>query len=646
MKERDKQLGQQKRRPDDVVRVRTSGLARASRALSKKTVTERRRAATAVDVTGHKRAEAELRESEARYHALFDDSPVALVELDGSAVKAAVAALRASGVTNPTEYFLDHPEVVKEFVSLLKLIHVNRAALELFEASHEDDYRKAFDELLACTPNEPLRDELFAFAEMGNEFEREAIFMTAKGREIYLASKWTVAPGCEESHRRILVSFADITRRKEAEDALRTSQAQLSDAADLAHIVYWEADPESEEFIFNDAFYALFGTTAEREGGYRVALAEYPMRFVHPDDLERYNGHVQQTNSGRPDFAQFEHRIVRRDGEVRHILSRARLVWDSAGRVVRVYGANQDITERKLAEEMLQNLLWELESKNSELEAAYAELKTSHRQILQQEKMASIGQLAAGVAHEINNPMAFIMSNLLSLQKYVGKLLQFITVQSEGIETLSHSDNGSAESAYARVAESRQSLKIDYVVEDSRSLLTESLEGADRVKRIVQDLKSFSRVDGTEIAPADINKILDSTINIVWNEIKHKATLKKEYEDIPLVHCNHGQLSQVFMNILVNAAQAMTDFGEITVKTRRDGPCVRVAVSDTGTGITEDKIGRIFEPFYTTKEIGQGTGLGLSIAYDIVKKHHGDIEAVSEVGKGTTFLVTIPIEAD
>jgi two-component system NtrC family sensor kinase len=302
----------------------------------------------------------------------------------------------------------------------------------------------------------------------------------------------------------------------------------------------------------------------------------------------------------------------------------------------RIWGFH-DITERKRASEARVRLLAELESKNEELEAAYRDLQQSHKKMLQQEKMASIGQLAAGVAHEINNPMGFITSNLNSLRKYMTRIPEFITIQSDAL------GNGTSRE---EVAEKRKALKIDYLLEDTQSLIKESLEGADRVKRIVCDLKNFSRVDQMEVAPADINRILDSTLNIVWNELKHKAAVSKDYGEVPLIGCNAGQLSQVFMNILVNGAQAITGFGEITIKTRLSGERVLITISDTGSGIPEEKLDRIFEPFFTTKEIGQGTGLGLSIAYDIVKKHGGEIGVVSEVGKGTTFTVALPLEGE
>jgi len=287
--------------------------------------------------------------------------------------------------------------------------------------------------------------------------------------------------------------------------------------------------------------------------------------------------------------------------------------------------------------EHFNNMMHILESQNMKLEKAYTELKATQTRILQQEKMASIGQLAAGVAHEINNPIGFISSNLGTLDKYVSKLTEFIEAQAAIIAAL-----GSEE--FDRVlGEKRRKLKLDYVIPDIKALIEESLDGADRVRKIVQDLKSFSRVDEAEYKHADINECIESTINIVWNELKYKAVLKREFGDLPLTKCYPQQLNQVFMNLLVNAAHAIEKQGEITINTRHEDDSILVAISDTGVGIPEKDLGRIFDPFFTTKEIGKGTGLGLSITYDIVKKHNGDITVHSEVGNGTTFTVRIPV---
>ena len=280
-------------------------------------------------------------------------------------------------------------------------------------------------------------------------------------------------------------------------------------------------------------------------------------------------------------------------------------------------------------------MMFILEQKNNELEKAHSELKVKQSQVLQQEKMASIGNLAAGVAHEINNPMGFISSNLNTLGKYHDRLTTFLN----SLSSFAEDGGGSLE----EVRGLRASLKIDYILGDLKDLIAESLEGAERVRRIVQDLKSFSRVDEAEFKFADINQCLESTVNMVWNELKYKASVVKEYGDIPAVKCYPQQLNQVFMNLLVNAAQAIEGPGEIKVRSFEEGGAVCVSISDTGCGMPEEHLKRIFEPFFTTKEVGKGTGLGLSIAYDILKKHKGEIRVKSEVGKGTTFTVVVPV---
>lgn len=306
-------------------------------------------------------------------------------------------------------------------------------------------------------------------------------------------------------------------------------------------------------------------------------------------------------------------------------------------------------TNRELWDEvaMRRRTEGELKHRNEELAEAYAELNTIQLQAYQQDKMASIGQLAAGVAHEINNPMSFIISNLESLHDYLGRLIRFIAIQEETVAELASlragkGDRKDALAVVGKLENSRHALKVDYVIHDVASLINETLEGAGRVKDIVQDLKGFARVE-SESKPANINEGVESAINIVWNEMKYKASLDKEYGELPLTKCNIGQLNQVFMNVLVNATQAIDKWGEIRVKTWAEGGNIFVSIADTGCGIPPQLLNRIFEPFFTTKEVGKGTGLGLSVTYDIVKKHGGEIRVTSEPGQGTTFTIIIPI---
>lgn len=295
-----------------------------------------------------------------------------------------------------------------------------------------------------------------------------------------------------------------------------------------------------------------------------------------------------------------------------------------------------EIAERKRAEK-------ELEQKNWELKKAYDELENAQSQVIQQEKMASIGQLAAGVAHEINNPIGFIISNLDSLRRYTSKIANFFKVQDEAVNALAKiCEKENTVELFSEISEAKRALKIDYIMHDTVELLDETLDGAERVKNIVQGLKGFARMNNESML-ANINEGIESTMHIIWNEIKYKAILVKDLGDIPLTKCNPGQLNQVFMNILVNAAQAIDVKGDIHVKTWAENGSIFVSIGDTGSGMSQEALSKIFDPFYTTKEVGKGTGLGLSISYDIIKKHGGEIKVESKVGKGTTFIIQIPI---
>ncbi|MEN8257402.1 MAG: ATP-binding protein [Thermodesulfobacteriota bacterium] len=269
------------------------------------------------------------------------------------------------------------------------------------------------------------------------------------------------------------------------------------------------------------------------------------------------------------------------------------------------------------------------------------QLQLSQSKMLQSEKMASIGQLAAGVAHEINNPMGFITSNLNSLDKYLRRLLDFIELQNTALA--SHTDQG----LIADLAKQRRKLKIDLIQEDIQDLINECLHGGEKVKEIVQGLRNFSRTDQQLHEQANINTVIEDTIKLVWNELKYKATMNKTFGDLPQVQCYPHQLGQVFMNLLVNAAQAIDNQGEINIQTSGNDEEVMIMISDTGSGIAPDKINHIFDPFFTTKPVGEGTGLGLSIVYDIIThKHGGHIDVASREGHGTTFTITLPVDQE
>jgi len=265
-------------------------------------------------------------------------------------------------------------------------------------------------------------------------------------------------------------------------------------------------------------------------------------------------------------------------------------------------------------------------------------LRRTQDQLVQSEKMASIGQLAAGVAHEINNPIGYLHSNLGTLGQYVRDLLIVVSAYEAALPTV-------ADPVLREAIESaRRETDFDFLLEDMPKVLEESREGIQRVRKIVKDLKDFAHAgDSEDWQWVDIRRGLDSAINIAWNELKYKAEIHRDYVDVPEVHCLPGQLGQVFMNLLVNAAHAIERDGRVEVRVWHDQVRVWVEIADNGCGMPPQVMERIFEPFFTTKPVGKGTGLGLSISYGIVKKHGGSIEVFSEPGEGTRFRIGLPV---
>ena len=281
----------------------------------------------------------------------------------------------------------------------------------------------------------------------------------------------------------------------------------------------------------------------------------------------------------------------------------------------------------------------ELRRRNIELTELNSKLSMAQEQLLQSEKLASIGQLAAGVAHEINNPIGYIFSNFGTLQNYLDSLFTMLDAYQSAESSIASPD------VAARLRAMREEIDLGFLREDIPLLMSESKDGMVRVRHIVQDLKDFSRTDtDLEWVLANLYTGIDSTLNIVGNEVKYKADLVKQYGDIPEIECRPSQINQVVLNLVVNAAHAIGEQrGIITVRTSTVGEQVWIEISDTGSGIARENLSRIFDPFFTTKAVGKGTGLGLSIAYGIVQKHQGRIEVESELGKGTTFRIVLPV---
>ncbi|ALZ76661.1 ATP-binding protein [Rheinheimera sp. F8] len=298
----------------------------------------------------------------------------------------------------------------------------------------------------------------------------------------------------------------------------------------------------------------------------------------------------------------------------------------------------QDVTELASYFQAEQQLSARLEQEGAALKVLNEKLSMAQSQLLQSEKMAAIGQLAAGVAHEINNPIGFISSNLQTLQDYAARLLK-LTAFYEKI--VSKTGN---ETFLALQRDTQQRLQFDFVRTDLPELLSESIDGIDRVAEIVKNLKAFSHVDNAQWQPANLVEGLESTLKIAANQLKYHVEIHRDYAaDLPDVYCQPNQINQVLLNLLVNAAQAMDHKGHLYLRAWQQEQSVCIEVRDSGPGIAPEHMSRLFEPFFTTKAVGSGTGLGLSLSYSIVKKHQGNIEVQSPPGEGASFIVCLPI---
>lgn len=441
----------------------------------------------------------------------------------------------------------------------------------------------------------------------------------------------------------ILVAFL----RKVRQDAeklhristeLVKSEVRARQAIMASHSALWDLDLATGRVYLSDGWSPfLCGEekptfTTLKDLGELVPVEEQPM--VRAAIIEAMKGPQGSVYS-------VIHRVRKLDGNYIWVLSEGRVTErDQDGWALRMTGINRDITELKLAEDKIKAQIEQITQTNTQLLEANKMLEHTQNQLLQSEKMASIGQLAAGVAHEINNPIGYVNSNLGTLRKYLSDIFTMLNKYEAAVELL-----GSHTRELDDLNEFKSKIDLAYLREDTKALLAESQEGLDRVKKIVLDLKDFSHDDSDEQWTwVDIQQGLESTLNMAWNELKYKCEVKKDYAPLPKIYCLPSRLNQVFMNLLVNAAQAIDERGVVKLRTGQEANQVWIEVADNGKGISPKNLPRIFDPFFTTKPVGKGTGLGLSVSYSIVEKHHGRIEVQSEEGKGTVFRVWLPLK--
>ncbi len=391
----------------------------------------------------------------------------------------------------------------------------------------------------------------------------------------------------------------DISERITAKKELKQSYELINRSPAVAFM--WENSEGWPVEIVTENVSEMFGYSAEDFISGKVAYID----VIHPDDLTHIIKEVSQ-NSNDPkttDFVHDPYRIISQDGEIKWVEDRTRIRRNSAHQITHYEGILIDITDKI----------------NSE-----ADRKRLENKLYQIDKMASIGQLAAGIAHEINNPIGYISANLRAMKQYHQELKDYLNTVALG--------------------SSKRSPEIDDMVDDFGEAIDESLEGAKRVKQIVSDMKDFSRVGSQNVENTDINKGLAATLNIARNRIKYNCKVEKELGNLPLVQCHANKINQVFLNLLINAGQAIEGKeGIIKIKTWADKEMVYFSISDNGCGILPENLPRLFEAFFTTKDVGQGTGLGLSLSHGIVEQHGGEILVKSQVDVGTEFIVSLPI---
>ena len=289
-------------------------------------------------------------------------------------------------------------------------------------------------------------------------------------------------------------------------------------------------------------------------------------------------------------------------------------------------------------EKLYQSLEQQVKDRTKELEAAYSELKSTQAMMVHSEKMKSLGELVAGITHEINNPVNFIYGNLIHLKNYTNDLMSVIDAYTD-------CDSDLTEEHRNKIQELKEEIDLAFLKEDLPELIRSCQEGTERTKNIVLDLKNFSRLEEAVINNVDLPKEIDTTLNILHNKLKNKVTIHKEYqENMPHVEGFGGQLNQVFMNILDNAAFAIKEKGDIWIRLKSDGNNAIIEFEDNGCGMDEKTRKKVFDPFFTTKEVGQGTGLGMAISYKVIKNHKGTIELMSEVGRGSKFIIKLPLK--
>ncbi|MEG4965123.1 PAS domain-containing protein [Microcoleus sp. B6-A1] len=502
---------------------------------------------------------------------------------------------------------------------------------QLLKMCHPDD-RELFQQTVSLTISQ------------GISYKREFRFLHPSGQIIYVEGRGEAVFSDTGEVIKLLGTVMDISDRKQAEAALQISEERFYLAFEGSAMGLWDWNLATGEVYFNPRWKMMLGYEVEEVEN---SFASWE-KLVHPEDLSPAQAALNAHLEGKNPTYEVEFRMLTKSGEWKWILAQAKVMeHDASGNPLRMTGTHIDISDRKQAEVELQFSEQREREKAQQLEKTLADLKKAQSQLIQSEKMSSIGQMVAGVAHEINNPISFIYGNIIPAAQYARDLVKLIELYQQYYPE-----------PVPEIAQELAEVEVDFIAGDFPKIMASMQEGANRIKQIVLSLRNFSRLDETERKVIDIHEGIESTLVILQHRLqsqpkRQEIQLIKNYGKLPKVECYPAQLNQVFMNLLVNAIDAIEESSahctckvhQIRIVTEVSGENqVRVRISDSGSGICPEVQSRMFDPFFTTKPIGSGTGLGLSISYQIIKDTHGGkLECHSEVGQGTEFAIELPI---
>ncbi|MCC3530288.1 MAG: PAS domain S-box protein [Microcoleus sp. PH2017_22_RUC_O_B] len=536
-------------------------------------------------------------------------------------------------------------EATPDFVGICDLdghaIYMNKAGRKMVGIDENEDIsNKQVGEFAAASARSTFQKAI-ATAISEGVWSGETAFVSASGVEIPV-SQVIISHSAPDGQLAYISTIArDISDRQQAETALRLSEERYRSLIAATAQLVWMTDAEGKPIAPMD-WMAYTGQSLEE-------ATENWLSAIHPDDRE-LTAQAWMRAVETKNLYEVEHRLRAADGRYSYFWVRAVPVLAADGSIREWVGTHTDISDRVQVLEALKQSAGQYRSQAAQLEKAFRDLHETQAQLIQTEKISSLGQLVAGVAHEINNPINFIYGNITHASQYARDLLELLHLYQEKYPN-----------PLPEIAEVAEEIEIDYLMEDFPKILESMKVGADRIRDLVVSLRNFSRLDESQMKRVDIHEGIESTLVILQHKLKANAVrpaieIIKDYGSFAKVECYAGQLNQVFMNLLANAIDALEEYNSkrspqeiyaspntIRINTSANSDTVTIRIADNGMGINPEVIRKLFDPFFTTKPVGKGTGLGLSISYQIVEKHRGKLQCISAPGKGAEFIIEIPI---